>query len=208
MIVSNKHKFVFTAIPKTGTRSVYDLCIKRYEFHKLQEHLNVVPKNFEHYKKFTIVRNPYDRFISLWWSTCMRSSSQKSKNSAGMSIKNALQGKTTPHDLLEYMMHYEKSDNGPGRLFSTQYDYLKHTRFDYILHTENLSREIYNIPFVDPDIEMPVINSSKVVWGHNVKSRKENHWEYIDQRLLVMINEYYKNDFEILSEYEKLDKIP
>ncbi|MGA1196815.1 MAG: hypothetical protein ACO36I_09990 [Candidatus Latescibacterota bacterium] len=35
-----------------------------------------------------MVRNPYDRYISLWWSTCMREKGNQSPRSAAVIIKN------------------------------------------------------------------------------------------------------------------------
>ena len=209
MIVSNTYKFVFVAIPKTGTRSVYTICQKQYEFFKIREHLDIVPDKYNSYKKFTVVRNPYDRFISLWWATCMREKGNQHPNSAAVIIKTIMNGSESPHKLLEYMIKIKKNGSkGPGKLFTTQFDYLSKTKFDYILHTENLNKEIFTIPFIDSDIKMPSANSSKKIWGHNVKARDEDCWVYIDQELLDMINEYYEKDFELLSEYEKLNSVP
>lgn len=91
MIISHKHRFIFTAIPKTGTHSVRRLLRahladtdheqvglfvqKRLPFAALAElghgHISLAQvrpfvgeANFAAYLKFAFVRNPFDRFVS------------------------------------------------------------------------------------------------------------------------------------------------
>ena len=91
MIVSHKHKFIFTAIPKTGTHSVREalrahmgpddieqvrlfvekrfpfpeLAAKRHGHISLQQVRPILGEDiFSHYFKFAFVRNPFDRFVS------------------------------------------------------------------------------------------------------------------------------------------------
>jgi Sulfotransferase family len=91
MIISHRHKFIFTAIPKTGTHSVrralrdhmedgdceqVGLFVqKRLPFAPLAAlghgHISLMQvrpflgeENFARYLKFAFVRNPFDRFVS------------------------------------------------------------------------------------------------------------------------------------------------
>jgi hypothetical protein len=91
MIVSRKHKFIFVAIPKTGTHSVRQalrpalgpddmeqvglFVSKQFpipELAKLQHgHVSLAQlrphfaaEEFDQFLKFTFVRNPFDRFVS------------------------------------------------------------------------------------------------------------------------------------------------
>ena len=91
MIISTRHKFIFVAIPKTGTHAVRQalrehmgpedleqvgLFVKRQfpipELARLQHgHLSLeqlrpfmAPGDFDAFFKFAFVRNPFDRFIS------------------------------------------------------------------------------------------------------------------------------------------------
>lgn len=92
MIISHRHKFIFFAVPKTGTHSVRQalrshlgaedleqvglFVQKRFPFPEFKDiphgHLTVRQiepvlgaETFRSYFKFAYVRNPYDRFISL-----------------------------------------------------------------------------------------------------------------------------------------------
>lgn len=91
MIVSHRHKFIFTAVPKTGTHSVREalrrhmgpddieqarlfvekrfpfpeLAAKRHGHISLQEVRPFLGEEiFSGYFKFAFVRNPFDRFVS------------------------------------------------------------------------------------------------------------------------------------------------
>jgi hypothetical protein len=91
MIISHQHRFVFAAIPKTGTHSVRQalrlhmhaedleqvglFVNKRFPFQELSEirhgHITLQQirplmgeEDFGAYLKFAFVRNPFDRFVS------------------------------------------------------------------------------------------------------------------------------------------------
>lgn len=91
MIVSHRHRFIFAAIPKTGTHSVRQalreqlgpedieqvglFVSKRFPYHALAQlghgHLSLRQVRpflgedvFSRYLKFAFVRNPFDRFVS------------------------------------------------------------------------------------------------------------------------------------------------
>ena len=75
-MISNKHKCFFIHIPKTGGSSVgCTMGIKNSVANILNhkdDHLTVVeamkyfPKEWNEYFKWTIVRNPWDRFVSMY----------------------------------------------------------------------------------------------------------------------------------------------
>ena len=95
MIISHKHKFIFIAIPKTGTHTIRELlrpyldkddieqCIlydkRKWNIPELNNvhhgHLTcqeiktlLLSNQFDDYFKFTFVRDPLKRFISTYFS--------------------------------------------------------------------------------------------------------------------------------------------
>jgi len=65
MIYSNKHKFVYFSMPKTGSTTLSNILIKDYDgIAHFDRHDNRIPADIEHYFKFTTIRNPYNRAFS------------------------------------------------------------------------------------------------------------------------------------------------
>lgn len=67
MIVSHELKYVYIAVPKTGSSTMNDLLTWRFAGkYVAPHHLTVIPKECKDYFVFTVVRNPYSRIRSLW----------------------------------------------------------------------------------------------------------------------------------------------
>lgn len=75
MIVMHEHRSVFVSVPKCGTKTLYEylpavlggIRIQSAGFHGVR-----IPSRLSDYRVLTCVRNPYERAVSLWWSTCRR----------------------------------------------------------------------------------------------------------------------------------------
>jgi len=205
MIYINDKKVVFTAIPKTGTRSVYAVLKNKYGAQLYKEHHDLIPEHMKDFYSFTIVRNPYDRVVSMWWSTCQRDYSNRRKLPAGGNFPQLAGGKDLK-SLLKWMLR-EKYEGKGSELLSTQAKYLKKNKFDKILHNETLSDEFSLLPFLNKGEILGVLNSTRKIDNNNNISRNSDAFEYIDQEALNMINEYYTEDFELLPEYKKIINI-
>lgn len=137
MDYSDNPKVVFIAIPKTGTRSVVDymkthLCARRYP--DTRTHEEIVPAALKKHFAFTVVRNPYDRMISYWWSTCMR------EGGAGHSLEEFLKRPIQPN-IREF-----------------QHPYIERNRIDKVIHFENLVQEFKQLPFYIKGTEFGWLN--------------------------------------------------
>ena len=74
MFISNTPKFIYIAIPKTGTRSIYSALAKNFPALPGSDagHGHDVPAEYADYPRFCAVRNPYDRWCSTWWWACKK----------------------------------------------------------------------------------------------------------------------------------------
>jgi len=67
MRISRGHKLIFISIPKTGSLSGFNFMEDAFNAQEVGWYHNViVPAYAMKYKKFTFVRNPYNRFVSLY----------------------------------------------------------------------------------------------------------------------------------------------
>ena len=70
MYIDHDNKIVFIHIPRTGgtsIKSALNLHDKIYKEDVYHMSANDIPKECEDYFKFTFVRNPFDRFVSLYF---------------------------------------------------------------------------------------------------------------------------------------------
>jgi len=66
MIILQKYKLVWSSVPRTGTLSMIKL-LRKYGGVVIPKcHRHKVPKEYNTFHKFMIVRNPYTRLLS-WW---------------------------------------------------------------------------------------------------------------------------------------------
>lgn len=210
MIYSKQLKYVFVAIPKTGTRSTYKILKEKYGAIEYIDHWHIVPEEMEDFYKFTIVRNPYDRFVSLWWSTTQR----PAFNGAGGQF-GKLAGGNDIKSMISWMIK-SKKDNKINRehifghqLLLPQSVWLNETNFDVILDTETLNRDFSTkLNFVDPADKLDMINPTIITTEANGPARVQDTWYHIrDNETLDMINYYYAEDFNLLPEYTKVETI-
>lgn len=187
MIACKQNGFLFLAVTKTSTRSIYEVLLNHYGGTKVQEHLDIVPENLKDLKTFVVSRNPYDRFISMWWSTCMRE---------GDRYKFKAYSGGTAHGLIDWMLKLRAKDRQRfARLLTLQADYHRPNRIDHVIRFENLQEDFSALPFITGYDQLPHNNPT-------INSR--GHWaDYYDPVLIDKVNEYYAEDFELLG-YEML----
>lgn len=201
MIVSKKYNFVFTAIPKTGTRTICRVLMDNYDAHSVgNEHGQIMPVGCKDMYSFVVTRNPYDRAISMWWSTCVREQTGQGKDFKKYANSSTLEG------LLKWMITLPESskNTGSGMLLTTQSAYFKNNKYDKILSFENLQDDFNTLPFLKNSIILPRLNSSSKVWGGNKIPKESDYTKYLTPAIIDMINLYYEKDFELLTQYEKL----
>ena len=197
MLISDKNKFVFVAIPKTGTRTIYKILKENYKPSFTKDYYNHIPKWASKYFRFTVIRNPYARAVSLWYSLIRKPG-----------VSNGLARAIRGMNLAEFFKFLIKNAENGGTYhpltLNTQSLYFKSViRFDAILRTESLEQDFLDLPFVNEDIKAKFKNKfphlNKDVRGFNYKA-------YLTNEAIEAINIYYSEDFIYLRDfYTKLD---
>ena len=203
MIISNKHKFIFVAIPKTATHAIRFALRKHLDektdweqvglfvqkslpFEELAKlgngHIkctDIKPflgqKTWQEYFKFAIVRNPYDRFISYCFF--MNREDISFKKNALEQMKKIIINKKVHKNLWFINQHHFISDKN-GVLM-----------VDFVGKYERLVEYYQQIctKIGIPSEKLSKINSSI----HN------NYKEYYDDELRQAVFEFYRQDFEL-----------
>jgi len=200
MIISTDHRIVFMAIPKTGTRSIY-ACMKEY-FGGIvtSDHARSVPLGYKHFYLFTVVRNPYHRAVSIWWSTCKRNNDKRHFISKYLKEDNTF---------LNFCRRIGDIDQGENLVVThRQAEWLRSNYFDKILRFENLNKEWLDMPFNTKQIPLDNINSTTAVrkgsLGPGNPVARGPYDQYLCNESIDLINKYYSQDF-ILAGYKKIE---
>jgi hypothetical protein len=202
MIYSNSNKILFIAIPKTGTRSVYKYFERFKDSRIYQDHAKVIP-GFDDYYKFTIVRNPYDRLVSAWWSTCKRGNDRYGYKKV---IKT--NGDVDFNDVCRNLKKLVNTIRVPHLHLQT--DWLEKNSINKIIRYENLNNEWLDLPFNVNKKPLPHINATtKKDLNNPLNSRgnivREDYTKYLNEENIHHINNFYSKDFELLK-YEFRNK--
>jgi hypothetical protein len=202
MIISHLRRFIFVAIPKTGTHSVRQalrqqlgandleqvglFVNKRFPFTEFADirhgHINLQQirpcldeGQFESYFKFAFVRNPYDRFVS-YCAFMSRETGQFAVDAKGFMKHVLFQARPQEHVL--FQPQHSFLVDGNGELLSDFVGRVEDMQGDYDAICQRLAMA---------STELGVVNAS----------RRGGYHEYYDDELLQGVKEYYRRDFEI-----------
>ena len=208
-MIIDKYKTIFIHIPKNAGTAIKDffnkdwdngLHIPRTKIHKhdtIHQIKLKSPELYDSFKKFAVVRNPYDRMLS-WYAYLKRA----------MKIEHTLgdhrwkSGEHFPSGFIEwvkdpfenYYSRWKLSDVRNGRENSTPFLSPQHTWVDdtvEIIKYENLNKELSE--FFKKEISLPVVN----------KSNHDDYLKHYDKESLDIVYNRYKKDFKEFN-YKKL----
>ena len=176
-MIINKHKTIFIHIPKNagtavetyfGNSSFRIQPNKHDNIHEIKKRFYNVYKN---YKKFAIIRNPYDRTVS--WYFYLK--------------KNALKGISLEYDVIPFEKWVEDPYkfwhfDDPPNFIDPQHIWVDETVT--IIKYENLKKELNK--FFGKEIDLPVVN----------KSNRKHYLNYYNKKSLNIIYDRYKEDFK------------
>lgn len=198
MFVCDNPKIVFVAIPKTATRSIYGLLKDNFGGRVISDHARKIPPAYNNYFSFCIVRNPYDRICSDYWSRCRRGSDRY-----GILTKFKQQG--LENTLESYLDVYPRESRST---WFAQHNFIEGNNINKILHFEKLQEEFNELPFVKNNITLPLINTtSKKVFSPKTKdflTPRPTWQELVTPAAGKKINNIFKKDFELL-DYEMME---
>jgi hypothetical protein len=205
-MIIDKEKLIFIHIPKNAGTSIKKLLLGNKDFenikgswkHKTIYDIKIDNINaYNNYKKFAIVRNPYDRFIS-WFAY------HKEYTLDNDLIKTyQWNPKIKTYDIVEIakapILQFRKWAENPyldfnkeaieKKLLKPQYLWIDNTVT--VLKYENLEKELSI--FLNKKIKLPLINNTS----------KFNIMDYYDKKTLDKVYGMYKEDFKKFN-YKKL----
>lgn len=202
MIVSHAHRFIFVAVPKTGTHSVRQalrehlgpddieqvglFVNKRFPYEDLSSighgHLSLQQvrphlgeQAFADYFKFAFVRNPFDRFVS-YCAFMTRQQGHFDSDSRGVMRDILFRLRPVQHIL--FRPQYELVVDGAGAMLA-----------DYIGRVEDMqaSYDAACIKIGIPSRALEQVNNS----------RRGDYRQYYDQQLLDGVASLYRRDLEL-----------
>ncbi len=187
MFISNNPKIVFVAIPKTGTRTMYNVLKEYFNGSLYMEHHQIIPPQYNDYFSFCTIRNPYDRVCSMWWSTSKRGLDKRNF------IKEAkLRGWDNTLNSFCKLLKIRGTES--DRITRTQDSFILPNRIDAMLRFDHLEEDFNKLPFVKEPINLPSLNMTKEKTGPNPNARPE--WTtMVDENSIKIINSVYDKEF-------------
>jgi hypothetical protein len=224
-MIIDKHKTIFVHIPKNAGTSIKaffgaidDGVAEGFHKHKtIKEIKNENPEAYNSYKKFAIVRNPYERMIS-WYAYFnsyllhndllntynYNSNTVETKKPEISGFKKFIKNPEIEtweynfnHNYLEasvpgYVKPKPKVNSSRLKLLKPQCYWVDETV--KILKYENLKEELES--FLGTKVDLEKLN----------KSSRDNILAYYDKESLDIVYEKYKEDFEKFN-YKRIEKI-
>ena len=202
MIISHRHRFVFAAIPKTGTHSVRQalrehlgtedieqvglFVDKRFPYPELAAighgHLGLEQVRpflgdaaFAGYFKFAFVRNPFDRFVS-YCAFMTRGNGAFERDPRA--VMRQVMFKVRPVQHVLFRPQYQQLVDGNGSLVA-----------DFVGRVERMQQ--------DYDAICARLALPTAALGRVNSSRHGEYRQYYDDELQVGVAEFYRRDLEL-----------
>lgn len=202
MIISHRHRFIFVAVPKTGTHSVRQalrehlgeedleqvglFVNKRFPFEELAKirhgHLSLrqirpylQDPPFQDYFKFAFVRNPFDRFVS-YCAFMTREKGNFSQSPQG--VMETILFKMRPLDHILFRPQHELLVDDDGRLLT-----------DHVGRVEEMQASY--------DAVCARIGIPTATLGQVNSSRRDGYRDYYNPALIEGVATLYRRDLEL-----------
>ena len=171
-MIIDQHKTIFIHIPKNAGTSIEEyfgnesVRIQPNKHADIYEIKRKFKNSYNNYRKFTIIRNPYDKMVS-WYFYLKRNLGD--------------------HNVIEFNEWIKDPSkfwhaNDPASYLKSQHEWIDDTVV--LIKYENLDEELNQ--FFNEEIDLPVIN----------KSNHDHYLKYYNNKSLNVIYNRYKEDFK------------
>ena len=185
-MVSDKHKYDYISIAKTGTRSIYEILRTKYGGKIAGDHRRDVQNKYKKYFIFTTIRNPYDRTCSAY-QQCFAKKDQ-------YGYRKQLKIHQKEITLVNFLKAVKNKWGNCYRVTTFPQTYwTEANKIDMFLRTENIEEDFLKLPFVEDIGKFPQKNMRKD--KHDPVPSSE---EILTVESIAMINDFYAKDFEKL----------
>lgn len=156
MRINKEFKFIFISTPKAGTHTIYDILDKYYSKGLLQAgfHNNQILNGYGSYKRWTVVRNPFTRAVSIWWSACRLAHLDQYK------FRKRSGGQYNFSKFVKWLSELPYKDRVKDPLMLNQTEWLHPAQPIEAFHLENLENELIQLPFWKEGIEISHLNTT------------------------------------------------
>jgi len=190
MTLSEKHKYIFLHIPKTGGTPIYKHLVTHFNGAHKQVHLKAstacrrLGSNiYKEYFKFTFIRNPFSRMVSWYFWILQEAKIKKEINNPGTFdnfIKNHIQVYSDqPLELQAYSFRENQVD-----FITTS----KGIKPNYIGRFENLENEWKRI--------CEILKFKYIKLDVYKKQDYGNYKDYYNDELIKIMNKRFKKDLD------------
>lgn len=201
--VSHRYGVIFIHIPKNaGTSVAQALDLKESSHHTARQIKKICPEEFDRFFKFSFVRNPWDRFLSLYNYARLDESAYHSS----IRPEKALYGKHRDYDLLRsaslqecalYLVEGKLQHDEGWNHWMPQAQWITNDDgkliVDYVGRFESIEKDFEVVSKkVGLKRRIPIKNSSS-----KRKREEKSYREYFDAETQKIIHEYYKIDIEL-----------
>jgi hypothetical protein len=192
---------VFISTPKACTHSIYKILDEHYSDGLLEAgfHNNQIPPAYKDYYKWTVVRNPFTRAVSIWWSACRLAHLDQYK------FRELSGGQYDFTKFITWLAGQPLEFRQKDPLMLNQCEWLKSIPLPmHFLYLENLASDLKRLPFWKEGIEIEQLNTTDEKidaqsMSENRQIEKPSIQElYKDQAAIDAVLKWAEPDFEWL----------
>lgn len=180
LLINHVRKWAFIHIPKTGGTSLNNILLNQEGTERITSHdsIRVIPDNSDYFI-FTIVRNPYTRFMSAW--------------------QHGIRVGRYSDNFNEFIENFNENDMWflPQEYYFEQ-GKTNNKKISCVIRYENLSAGIKKpLEFINVHTTIPHLNRNPIYERHaNLNQEKYYKFFYTENWMIEWVKERYKNDFK------------